>query len=110
VAGKLYLLTAYLYTKSEVTTSPALSASVFAVGAEVNPVSKFSTTNGTTYRDLTAAEEWGLSITSTVDGSSLVGSNYNLRVVVTCGTNTSGADAELHFYGFYTLQEVSGIN
>ena len=110
VAGKLYLLTAYLYTKSEVTTSPALSASVFAVGATVNPVSKFSTTNGTTYRDSAAAEEWGLSITATVDGSSLVGSNYKLRVVVTCGTNTSGADAELYFSGFYTLQEVSSIN
>ena len=110
IPGKKYLLTAYVYATSQFTEWPPLRAAVSAVGADVTPVTKFSTTTGFTYRSTTAKQEWGLSIHSTIDGGALAGSNYQLRLAITCGLDTSGAQFELLLRGYYVIQEVSSIN
>ncbi len=110
VTGKKYLLTAYVYAISDLTSLPPLSVSVSAVGASVTPVVKFSTTYGHTYRSSTDREESGVSVVATINGASLVGADYQLRLGVTCGTNTSGVGSGLDLAGYYLLQEVSEIN
>ena len=108
--GKKYFLTAYVYAVSELTSIPPLSANLSAVGADVTPVVRYSTTYGHTYRSSVDREESGVSVVATINGSALVGADYQLRLSITCGTNTSTAGASLTLTGFYLLQEVSEIN
>ncbi len=108
--GKKYFLRAQVYATSENAANYYLAGTVNAFGAEVVPVTNFTIHNGNAYRSATQKIETVVSIFTTIDGGSLVGSNYSLKIQITCGESTNLANDQLSLAGFYILEEVSAIN
>jgi len=108
--AKKYLIRIEIYASAPSNNFYYLSGSLNVVGADVTPSTKFSTRNGNSYRSSTSVAESSISIFSTIDGASLVGPDYQLKVNVACGDPTSEADHRLTLNGFYVIEEVSAIN
>ena len=108
--GKKYFLRAMVYATSENATNYSLSGNVNASGADVVPVTKFTIQNGNAYRSSTQKIETVVSIFTTIDGGSFTGSNYSLKIQITCGESTNLTNDHLSLAGFYFLEEVSSIN
>jgi hypothetical protein len=108
--AKKYLIRIEIYASAPSNNFYYLSGSLNVVGADVTPSTKFSTRNGNSYRSSTSVAESSISMFSTIDGASLVGPDYQLKVNVACGDPTSEADHRLTLNGFYVIEEVSAIN
>ena len=108
--AKKYLIRIEIYASAPSNNFYYMSGSLNVVGADVTPSTKFSTRNGNSYRSSTSVAESSISMFSTIDGASLVGPDYQLKVNVACGDPTSEADHRLTLNGFYVIEEVSAIN
>jgi hypothetical protein len=108
--GKRYFLRAQVYATSDNAANYYLSGAVNVSGADVVPTTNFTIQNGNAYRSSTQKIETVVSIFATIDGGSLSGSNYSLKIQITCGESTNLDNDQLSLAGFYILEEVSAIN
>ena len=108
--GKKYLIRVEVYGRAVSNNFYYLSGTLDAIGAAVTPNSNFTARNGNAYRSLNVFAESSVSIFSTIDGSGLVGADYQLRVTIASGDPTIEPDHNLTLTGFYIIEEVTAIN
>lgn len=109
-AGKKYLVHVEVYGSAPSNSFYYLSGTLNAIGATVTPITKFTTHNGNSYRSSNTLAESSVSLFSTIDGASLVGADYQLKVSIACGDPTAEPDHNISLSGFYIIEEVSAIN
>ena len=107
--GKKYLVISNIFTTSTSTIDPSIGVSISVSGAAITPISKFVTISGNGYRSSIENFEYGVQVFTTVDASSITGPNFNLKVAISSGANTSGSGFGLVITGFYMLQEVNAL-
>ena len=107
--GKKYLVISNIFTTSTSTTDPSIGIVISASGAALTPITKFITNSGNGYRSASENFEYGAQVFTTVDASSISGPNFNLKVTISSGANTSAPGFALVITGFYVLQEVGAL-
>jgi hypothetical protein len=75
----------------------------------LTPTTKFITNSGNGYRSASENFEYGAQVFTTVDASTISGPNFNLKVTISSGANTSAPGFALVITGFYVLQEVGAL-
>ena len=108
--GKKYLVISNIFTTSTSTTDPSIGIVISASGAALTPTTKFITNSGNGYRSASENFEYGAQVFTTVDASSISGPNFNLKVTISSGANTSAPGFALVITGFYVLQEVGALS
>ena len=107
--GKKYLVISNIFTTSTSTTDPSIGIVISASGAALTPITKFITNSGNGYRSASENFEYGAQVFTTVDASTISGPNFNLKVTISSGANTSAPGFALVITGFYVLQEVGAL-
>jgi len=108
--GKKYLVISNIFTISTSTTDPSIGIVISASGAALTPITKFITNSGNGYRSASENFEYGAQVFTTVDASTISGPNFNLKVTISSGANTSAPGFALVITGFYVLQEVGALS
>jgi hypothetical protein len=108
--GKKYLVISNIFTTSTSTTDPSIGIVISASGAALTPTTKFITNSGNGYRSASENFEYGAQVFTTVDASTISGPNFNLKVTISSGANTSAPGFALVITGFYVLQEVGALS
>ena len=108
--GKKYLVISNIFTTSTSTVDPSIGIAISVSGAALTPISKFITNSGNGYRSASENFEYGAQVFTTVDASTISGPNFNLKVTISSGANTSAPGFALVITGFYVLQEVGALS